>query len=112
MDAFGGSTIFLVLDLSHGFHQLPLDKASRAKSAFSTRRGLYQWTSVPFGIRNGLAAFQRLLDSVLAGLAFECCLLYLDEIIVYSKSFEQHMDALDKVFTALRDSGLKLAASK
>jgi Reverse transcriptase (RNA-dependent DNA polymerase) len=88
MDALGGSIIFSVLDLSHGFHQLPLDKASRSKTAFSTRRGLYQWTTVPFGIRNGHAAFQRLLDSVLAGLTFECCLLYLDDIIVYSKSFE------------------------
>jgi Reverse transcriptase (RNA-dependent DNA polymerase) len=74
MDALGSSTIFSVLDLSHGFHQLPLDKASRPKTAFSTRRGLHQWTTVPFGIRNGPAAFQRLLDSVLAGLTFECCL--------------------------------------
>jgi hypothetical protein len=111
-DALGGSTIFSVLDLSHGFHQLSLDKAFRAKTAFSTRRGLYQWTTVPFGIRNGPAAFQRLLDSVLAGLTFECCLLYQDDIIVYSKSFEQHMDALDKIFTALRDASLKLNASK
>jgi Reverse transcriptase (RNA-dependent DNA polymerase) len=60
MDALGGSTIFSVLDLSHGFQQLPLDKASRAKTTFSTRRGLYQWTTVPIGIRNGPAAFQRL----------------------------------------------------
>jgi Reverse transcriptase (RNA-dependent DNA polymerase) len=112
MDALGGSTIFSVPDLSHRFHQLPLDKASRAKTALSTRRGLYLWTTVPFGIRNGPAAFQRLLDSVLAGLTFECCLLYLDDIIVYSKSFEQHMDALDKVFTTLHDAGLKLNASK
>jgi Reverse transcriptase (RNA-dependent DNA polymerase) len=112
MDALGGSTMFSVLDLSHGFHQLPLDKTSRAKTAFSTRRGLYQWTTVPFGIRNGPAAFQRLLDSVLAGLTFECCILYLDDIIVYSKSFEQHLDALDKVFTALRDARLKLNASE
>jgi Reverse transcriptase (RNA-dependent DNA polymerase) len=89
-----------------------LDKASRAKTAFSTRRGLYQWTTVLFGIRNGPATFQRLLDSVLAGLTFECCLLYLDGSIVYSKPFEQHTDALDKVFTALRDAGLKLYASK
>jgi Reverse transcriptase (RNA-dependent DNA polymerase) len=112
MDALGGSIIFSVLDLSHGFHQLPLDKASRSKTAFSTRRGLYQWTTVPFGIRNGPAAFQRLLDSVLAGLTFECCLLYLDDIIVYSKSFEQHVNALDKDFTALRDAGLNLNSSK
>jgi Reverse transcriptase (RNA-dependent DNA polymerase) len=68
--------------------------------------------TVPFGNRNGPAAFQGLLDSVLAGPSFECCLLYLDDIIVCSKSFEQHMDALDKVFTALRDAGLKLNAFK
>jgi hypothetical protein len=112
MEALGESTIFSVLDLSHGFHQLPLDKASRAKTAFSTRRGLYRWATVSFGIRNGPAGFKRLLDSVLAGPTFECCLLYLDDIIVYSKSFERHMEALDKAFTALRDSGLKLNASK
>jgi Reverse transcriptase (RNA-dependent DNA polymerase) len=83
-----------------------LDKASRAKTAFSARRGLYQRTTVPSGIRNGPAVFQRLLDSVLAGLTFECCLLYLNDIIVDSKSFEQHMEALDNVLTALRDAGL------
>jgi hypothetical protein len=110
MDAFGGSTIFSVLDLSHGFHQLPLDKSSRPTTAFSTRRGLYQWTTVPFGIRNGPAAFQRLLDSVLAGL--KCCLLYLDDIIVYSKTFDEHLLSLDKVFTAIRSAGLKLNAKK
>jgi hypothetical protein len=52
MDALGGSTLFSVLDLSHGFH-LPLVKGSRPKTAFSTRRGLYPWTTVLFGIRNG-----------------------------------------------------------
>jgi hypothetical protein len=55
-----GATIFSVFDLSHGFHQLPLDKASRAKAVFSLRRGLYQWTTFPFDIRSGLATFQRL----------------------------------------------------
>jgi Reverse transcriptase (RNA-dependent DNA polymerase) len=106
--------VYNILDTGHfpRVHQLPLENASCAKTPFSTRRGLYQWTTVPFGIRNGPAAFQRLLDSVLAGLAFECCLLNLDDIIVYSKKIEQHMDALDKVFTALRDAGLKLNASK
>jgi Reverse transcriptase (RNA-dependent DNA polymerase) len=112
MDALGGSTIFSVLYLSHSFHQLPLGKASRSKTAFLTRRGQYQWTTVPFGIRNRPAAFQRLLDSVLVGLTFECCLLYLDDTIGYSSSFNDHMVALDKVFTALRDTGLNLNASK
>jgi hypothetical protein len=57
MDALGDSTIFSVLDLSHGFHQLPLDKTSRSKTAFSTRRGLFQWITVPFGIRNAPPLF-------------------------------------------------------
>jgi Reverse transcriptase (RNA-dependent DNA polymerase) len=106
MDALGGSTIFYVLDVSHGFHQLHLDKASRAKTASATRRGFRQWTTVRFGIRNGPAAFRCLLDSVLAGLTFECCLLYLDNIIVYSRSFADHLHALEKVFTALRCAGI------
>jgi hypothetical protein len=112
MDALGGSTIFLVFDLSLGFHQLPLDKASRAKTAFLKRRGLYQCTMFPLIFRNGPAAFQRLLDSVLAGRTFKCYLLYLDDIINYSKSFEQHMDALDKAFTALHDTDLKINSFK
>jgi Reverse transcriptase (RNA-dependent DNA polymerase) len=69
-------------------------------------------TIVPFGIRNGPAIFQRLFYSVLAGLTIECCLLYFDDITVCRKSFDQHVDALDKVFTALRDAGPKLNASK
>jgi Reverse transcriptase (RNA-dependent DNA polymerase) len=110
MDARGESTIFSSLDLSPGFHQLPLDKSSRLKTALSTRRGLCQWTTVPFGIRNGPAAFQRLLDSVLAGPTFECCLLYLYDIIVYSKTFDEHLLSLDKGLTAIRSAGLKLNA--
>jgi hypothetical protein len=94
-----------------GFTNYPWIKPPVPKTAISTRRGLYQWTIVPFGILNGSPAFQGRLDSVLAGLTFECCFLYLDDIVVYSKSSEQHMDALNKVLTALRDSGLKLAAS-
>jgi Reverse transcriptase (RNA-dependent DNA polymerase) len=82
------------------------------KTAFSAWRGIYNWTTVPFGIRNGPAAFHRLLHSVLAGLTFECCLLSLDDLIVYGKSFENHMTALDKVYTALRDAVLKLNRSK
>jgi Reverse transcriptase (RNA-dependent DNA polymerase)/RNase H-like domain found in reverse transcriptase len=112
MDALERSSIFSGFELSHGFHQFPSGKASRARTAFSTRRGLYQWTTAHFGIRNGPAAFQRLFDYVLAGLIFECCILYRDDIIVYSKSFEQHMDELDKVFTALSDAVLKLNAPK
>jgi hypothetical protein len=56
--------------------------------------------------------FSVFVDSVLAGFTFECCLLYLDDVIVYSKAFEQHMDALDKIFIALRDVGLRLNVSK
>jgi hypothetical protein len=76
---------------------ITLGQSPAYQISLPVRRSLYQWTTLPFSIRNGPAAFQRLLDSILAGLTFECCLIYLDDIIIVRKSFEQHMDALDKV---------------
>ena len=67
---------------------------------------------MPFGLANAPATFQRLMDIVLAGLKWQCCLVYLDDIIVYSTTFEQHLEDLNKVFRALADANLTLKASK
>ena len=112
LDALGGATIFSTLDLARGFHQQVVDPASRPKTAFSTRRGLWEWTRLPFGVKNGSASFQRLMQLVLQKVCWKCCLLYLDDIIVYSRSFDAHLHHLQEVFDALRQAGLRVRSEK
>ena len=72
--------------------------------------GLFQFKVLPFGVCNGGATFQRLMDYELSGLSWKICLLYLDDIIVFSKTFEEHVQNLSLVLTRLQSSGLKVAA--
>lgn len=85
---------------------------NKSLTAFVTYRGLFECTVMPFGLTNAPATFQRLMDIVLAGLKWQCCLVYFDDIIVYSPTFEQHLQDLKKVFLALADANLALKASK
>ena len=89
-----------------------MDAKDKAKTAFVTRNGLYQFNVMPFGLCNAPATFERLMESVLAGLQWEICLIYLDDIIVYAKTFEEMNRNLSKVFDRLAAAGLKLKAKK
>ena len=89
-----------------------LDPADKEKTAFVTQQGLFQLRVLPFGLCNAPATFERLMESVLAGLNFETCLLYLDDIIVFSDTFEKHIDGLEKVLQRLHSAGLKVSPKK
>ena len=80
--------------------------------AFCTTEGLYQFRVMPFGLCNAPASFQRLMDLVLTGLQWSQCLVYLDDIVVLGRSFEEHIQNLGQVFQRLRESGLRLKPSK
>ena len=80
---------------------LAVDPNDRQKTAFTTRRGLFEFSVMPFGLCNALATFERLMETVLRGLQFETCLIYLDDIIVFGKTFEEMVDNLSKVFNHL-----------
>ena len=82
------------------------------KTAFTTPFGLFQFKKMPFGLANAPATFERLMDLVLAGLHWDVCLVYLDDIIVFSQSFKQHVQRLQLVLERLRKAGLKLSPSK
>ena len=112
LDALRGSKWFSCLDLASGYWQLMLDPADKEKTAFVTQQGLFQFRVLPFGLCNAPATFERLMESVLAGLNFETCLLYLDDIIVFSDTFEKHIDGLEKVLQRLRSAGLKVFPKK
>lgn len=112
LDRLHGAEIFSSLDLKSGYWQVPVAEADRHKTAFITKYGLYQWTSMPFGLCNAPATFQRLMDAILQGLNWQCCLVYLDDVIIYSKDINEHGKHLEQVFAALSKANLRLNAAK
>ena len=112
LDHLAGSCMFSTLDLSSGYWQVEMEPEDRPKTAFITKRGLYQFKVMPFGLCNAPATFERLMETVLSGLQWEMCLVYLDDIIVLGKSFEDMMQNLETVFNRLASAGLKLKAKK
>ena len=112
LSALSGAKWFSTLDLASGYWQVPMDPASSDKAAFVTTSGLYEWTVMPFGLTSSPSTFERLMELILAGLRFETCLIYLDDIIVYGKTFEEQLKRLEEVFVRFRSSGLKLKPSK
>ena len=103
---------FCTMDLASGYWQIKMKEEDKPKTAFVTRKGLFQFKVMPFGLCNAPATFQRLMDRVLVGLQWEQCLVYLDDIVVFGKTFEQTLARLRLVMERLKAAGLKLKASK
>lgn len=112
LDALSGSTWFSTLDFSDGYWQVGVAEEDREKTAFSTGRSLYQFRSMPMGLTNAPATFQRFMELVLRGLPWHICMVYLDDILIYSQSFDDHLSHLDEVFSRIGSAGLKLNAKK
>ena len=112
LDCLAGAKVFSTLDLKSGYWQIPMAEEDKSKTAFTTRAGLYEFNVMPFGLTNAPATFQRLMHMVLAGLEWETCLAYMDDINVFASSFEQHLDRLSEVFRRLSSAGLTLNAAK
>ena len=99
LDALHGARWFSTLDLKSGYWQVPIMECCKEKTAFCTSSGqLYKFNQVPFGLCNAPATFSRLMDRVLSGLHWETCLIYLDDIIVFSTTWEEHLARLRQVF--------------
>lgn len=111
-DQLGRARYFSAFDLASGFHQVGLDTDSRHKTAFSTPRGHYEFLRMPFGLRNAPATFQRMMDYAFRGLLGKGVFVYLDDIIVFGETLEEHNSNLAKLFKRLRDVGLKLQPDK
>ena len=112
LDSLGGATYFSTLDLASGYWQVEVREEDKEKTAFTSPQGHFEFQVMPFGLCNAPATFQRLMEYVLAGLQWEHCLIYLDDIIVFSSTFEEHIEKLTKVFQRLREGGLKLKPKK
>ena len=108
-----GATIFTSLDLQSGYWQVELTEASRPLTAFTIGQlGFYECVQMPFGLTNALATFQCLLESCLGEMHLKWYFIYLDDIIVFSKTPEEHVERLRGVFEKLSIAGLRLKPSK
>ena len=112
LDALEGNIYFTSIDLTSGYHQMPLAPHSRKYTAFVTPDGLYQWKRLPMGLSTAPGAFQNLMEIVMSGLSMEIAMVYLDDIVVFGRTFEEHLQRLRLVFVRLRDAGLKIKAKK
>ena len=112
LDALNGSQWFSTLDLASGYWQVEVHPSSRAKTAFTVPSGLYEFETMPFGLANAPATFQRLMQTVLRGITPSRCLVYLDDVIVHGRTLNEHMENLELVLQRLSEAGLKLKPAK
>ena len=113
LESLAGAAHYSTFDMNSGFWQVPMDEEFKQYTAFTLgSMGLYECESMPFGLCNALPTFQRLMQNCLGGLNLTYCLIYLDDVIVFSDTPEEHLWRMRVVFDRLREHSLKLKPSK
>ena len=112
LDTLQGTKWFSTFDLASGYWQMGVHPDDRPKTAFTCQSGLYQFKVMPFGLTNAPSSFERLMEKVLTSLQHDICLIYLDDIIVKSNDFDQHITHLRMVFERIKQAGLKFSPKK
>ena len=111
-DTLSGSKFFTTLDLAMRYHQVEVVPEDREKTAFSTPFGLFQYNVMPFGLATAPPTFMRLRTIMFSNMLYSTCLAYLDDIIIFGRTFEEHLDRLDHALKCLENANLKLKLSK
>ena len=113
LESLAGAAHYSTFDMNSGFWQVPMDEESKQYTAFMLdSMGLYECESVPFGLCNAPPTFQRLMLNCLGELNLTYCLIYLDDVMIFSQTEEDHLERIHAVFDHLREHGLKLKPSK
>src|SRR6266496_3888668 len=112
LEKFREGSWFTSLDLASGYWQVEMNEEDREKTAFTCHKGLYEFNVMPFGLKNAPPTFQRLMNEVLDGYLNKFVEVYIDDILIYSKTFEEHMEHLEKVFQRLQEANLMVKFRK
>jgi hypothetical protein len=112
LEQLGGAVYLTALDLLHGFYNLKINPSDRYKTAFSTPDGHYEFIRLPMGLKNSPSIFQRVMNLVLTNILGKYAFIYIDDIVIYSKTAEDHLQHLEMIFERLQRHGLKVKFSK
>ena len=112
LEALGEARFFTTMDLLSGYWQVGLTPEARLKSAFCIRGGLYLFNVMPFGLCNAPSTFERLMETVLQGLQWRSCFVYIDDLVIFSRIEQELISRMDDVFSRLKQAGLKLKPCK
>lgn len=108
----GKNKFFSTIDLKSGFHQIPLDEPDIEKTAFSIKSGKYEFTRLPFGLKNAPSIFQRTLDDILREHIGERCYVYIDDIIIFGKNEIEHYENLEIILKTIEEANMKIQIDK
>lgn len=112
IDQLKGQQYFITLDLASGFHQIKMKEGDIEKTAFSINNGKYEFTRMPFGLKNAPAIFQRAIDDVLREHIGKICYVYIDDVIIFGKSLDEVLKNLEIILKALNNANLKIQLDK
>lgn len=113
LDSLGGNSYFFVLDMKSGYHQVELFEDHKQRTAFTVGPlGFFEYNRMPFGLAYAPATYQRLTENCLGDLNLNICFIYLDDLIVFSKTFEDHVKRLQSIFQCIRENNSKLLPKK
>ena len=112
IDSLGEARLFTTLDALWGYWQVPIAERDRDRTTFTSHMGTFRYKRMPFGLRNAPATFQRALDIILSGVRWKTCLVYIDDVVIFSKTQEEHFEHVNHVLSLLKEAGVKLKLKK